>query len=70
MLVGATTSLAVRQGAVDALQHGFVPVVVGDAVADPSPSAHAASLADLADHVADVLPSAQVRDLLARLAPS
>ena len=41
--------------AVDALQHGFVPLVVGDAVGDRDPRPHQASLFDLAAKYAEVV---------------
>ena len=47
ILAGVSTSGCVRASAVDALQHGFVPIVVRDAVGDRDPSAHEANLHDI-----------------------
>lgn len=55
IVTGASTSGCVRATAVDALQHGFRPVVVSDAVGDRNPDAHAANLYDLDAKYADVI---------------
>lgn len=55
VLVGATTSGCVRASAVDAVQYGFVPVVVREAVGDRSQAAHDQSLFDLEQKYADVV---------------
>ena len=57
---GLTTSGCVRATAVDAIQHGFVPVVVRDAVGDRDPSPHEANLFDLENKYADVMTSSEV----------
>ena len=44
-----------RASAVDALQHGFIPVVVRDAVGDRHPGPHEANLFDLQAKYADVV---------------
>jgi len=44
----------VRATAVDAVQHGFIPVVVREAVGDRDPRPHEASLFDLQAKYADV----------------
>lgn len=59
VLVGATSSGGIRAAAIDALQHGFVPVVVSDAVADVTRARHADALRDLDDHYADVTSTAE-----------
>ena len=46
-LTGATTSGCVRASAVDAMCHGFKPVIVEDCVGDRSISQHEANLFDL-----------------------
>lgn len=61
MLAGMSTSGCVRASAVDAVQHGFIPVVVGDACGDRHPAPHSANLFDLAAKYADVLTLAQLR---------
>jgi maleamate amidohydrolase len=58
VICGLTTSGCVRATAVDALQHGFVPLVVGDAVGDRDPRPHQASLFDLAAKYAEVVEEA------------
>jgi maleamate amidohydrolase len=55
ILAGCTTSGCVRATAVDALQHGFRPIVVREAVGDRSQRAHDQSLFDLEAKYADVV---------------
>jgi maleamate amidohydrolase len=55
IIVGLTTSGCVRATALDAMQHGFVPVVVRDAVGDRDPRPHEANLLDLQAKYADVV---------------
>ena len=55
ILTGCTTSGCVRATAVDAIQYGFRPIVVEDAVSDRSESAHKQSLFDLQSKYADVM---------------
>lgn len=55
IIAGCTTSGCVRATAVDALQYGFRPMVVREAVGDRSASAHAQSLFDLDAKYADVV---------------
>ncbi|MDH4147407.1 MAG: isochorismatase family protein [Acidimicrobiia bacterium] len=56
LIAGVSTSGCVRATALDALQHGFVPVVVRDAVGDRDTRVHDANLFDLAAKYADVVP--------------
>jgi nicotinamidase-related amidase len=67
ILTGCTTSGCVRATAVDAVQYGFVPAVVGDAVGDRSAAAHRQSLFDLEQKYADVVTSAETVRYLAEL---
>lgn len=60
ILTGLSTSGCVRATAVDAIQLGFRPVVVADAVGDRDPRPHEASLFDLAAKYADVCPASEV----------
>lgn len=60
VICGVTTSGCVRASAVDAIQHGFRPIVVRDAVGDRWPHAHDQSLRDLAAKYADVTDAAAV----------
>jgi maleamate amidohydrolase len=55
VLAGCTTSGCVRATAVDALQHGFRPIVVREAVGDRWARAHEQSLFDLQAKYADVV---------------
>lgn len=55
LVAGVSTSGCVRATAVDALQSGFVPVVVRDAVGDRDPGPHDANLFDLQAKYAEVV---------------
>jgi maleamate amidohydrolase len=54
LLTGCTTSGCIRATAVDALQYGYRPIVVREAVGDRSQAAHDQSLVDLDAKYADV----------------
>ncbi len=58
VVVGVSTSGCVRASAVDAVQHGFVPLVVEDAVGDRDAGPHQANLADLRAKYAEVVDEA------------
>ena len=60
IVTGASTSGCVRATAVDALQHGYRPIVPREAVGDRNPDAHAANLYDLDAKYADVVSVAEV----------
>jgi len=64
LVTGCTTSGCVRASAVDACQHGFVPVVVREAVGDRAPGPHEANLFDLQAKYAEVAPLATVLQYL------
>jgi maleamate amidohydrolase len=55
VICGAVTSGCVRASAVDAMCHGFRPIVLGDCVGDRAIAAHRASLFDIGQKVADVM---------------
>jgi maleamate amidohydrolase len=55
LVAGCVTSGCVRASVVDAAQHGFRPLVVREAVADRSPIAHEANLADIEQRYGDVV---------------
>jgi maleamate amidohydrolase len=55
IITGCTTSGCVRATAVDAVQNGFRPMVVREAVGDRSKAAHDQSLFDLNAKYADVV---------------
>lgn len=60
VIAGVSTSGCVRASATDALQHGFVPLVVADACGDRTPEVHDANLFDLSAKYADVVDVADV----------
>jgi maleamate amidohydrolase len=55
IVTGASTSGCVRATVVDALQHGFRPVVPREAVGDRNPTAHDANLYDIDTKYGDVV---------------
>jgi maleamate amidohydrolase len=55
IVTGASTSGCVRATAVDALQHGYRPIVPRDAVGDRNPAAHEANLNDIDAKYGDVV---------------
>lgn len=55
VIAGVSTSGCVRATALDAMQYGFVPIVVRDAVADRDPGPHEANLFDLQAKYAEVV---------------
>lgn len=64
IIVGCTTSGCVRATAVDAVQLGFRPMVVREAVGDRSPRAHDQALFDLHQKYADVVSLADTTSYL------
>jgi maleamate amidohydrolase len=67
LIAGVSTSGCVRASAVDACQHGFVPLVVRDAVGDRHPAPHEASLFDLQAKYAEVVSLEFAADYLRRV---
>ncbi len=65
LIAGVSTSGCVRATAVDACQHGFIPLVVREAVGDRPGGTHEANLFDLAAKYAEVRSLAEVRQYLA-----
>jgi maleamate amidohydrolase len=55
IIVGVTTSGAVRASAADAMRHGFYAAVVQDAVADRTTDVHESNLFDIAAKYSDIL---------------
>jgi nicotinamidase-related amidase len=55
LIAGCTTSVCVRATALDAMQHGYRPLVVRQAVGDFDAAIHALHLADLNARYADVI---------------
>jgi maleamate amidohydrolase len=64
IVTGASTSGCVRATVVDALQHGYRPIVPREAVGDRNQTAHEASLYDIDAKYGDVVP---IDDVLAHL---
>jgi maleamate amidohydrolase len=62
MICGVSTSGCVRATAVDAISHGYLPVVVRQAVGDRDPRPHEASLFDLQAKYAEVRDEGEVID--------
>ena len=56
VLTGVTTSGCVRATCVDSMSHGFVTLVVREAVGDRDPRPHEANLYDMSAKYADVAP--------------
>lgn len=54
LIAGLSTSGCVRASTLDAMQHGFVPVVVADAVGDRDAEIHRANLFDIGHKMGEV----------------
>jgi maleamate amidohydrolase len=67
LIAGMSTSGCVRATAVDCCQHGFIPLVVRDAVGDRAAGPHEANLFDLQTKYAEVVTLDRVRTYLAGL---
>ncbi len=68
LIAGVSTSGCVRASTVDACQHGFIPLVVREAVGDRHPAPHDANLFDLQAKYAEVIGLAQARQYLRQVA--
>ena len=68
IVTGASTSGCVRATVVDALQHGYRPVVPREAVGDRNPAAHEANLYDIDAKYGDVVSVEEVLEHLEELA--
>ncbi|GAA2211651.1 N-carbamoylsarcosine amidohydrolase [Nonomuraea monospora] len=66
VIAGVSTSGCVRASAVDAVQHGFVPIVVRQAVGDRTAASHEASLYDIQAKYGEVWEEQAVLDRLDR----
>jgi maleamate amidohydrolase len=64
LIGGCTTSGCVRASVVDAMCHGFRPVVIEDCVGDRAEEPHRASLFDMRQKYAEVLPLSAVEERL------
>ncbi|CDM23697.1 N-carbamoylsarcosine amidase [Castellaniella defragrans 65Phen] len=69
LIAGCTTSGCVRGTAVDAVQNGFRPIIVAEAVGDRSEAAHRQSLFDLQAKYCDVVALEEALDYLRTIRP-
>jgi hypothetical protein len=69
LIAGVSTSGCVRASAVDCCQHGFVPVIVREAVGDRASGPHESNLFDLQAKYAEVTTLERARLYLAELPP-
>jgi maleamate amidohydrolase len=67
LIAGVSTSGCVRATGVDCIQHGFIPVVVRDAVGDRAPEPHEANLFDLQAKYAEVVGLSEALAYLGRI---
>ncbi|KDP86420.1 N-carbamoylsarcosine amidohydrolase [Cupriavidus basilensis] len=67
VVAGAVTSGCVRASVVDAMSHGFRPLVVSDCVGDRAIQPHEANLFDMEQKYAAVMPREQALAALRRL---
>jgi maleamate amidohydrolase len=65
LITGYSTSGCVRASALDAMQYGFIPLVVREACADRHPAPHEANLFDLQAKYAEVISEAEALALIA-----
>ncbi|MSO74707.1 MAG: isochorismatase family protein [Alphaproteobacteria bacterium] len=68
IITGVTTSGCVRATCVDAVSHGFIPIIVEEAVGDRAEGPHRANLYDMSAKYADVVSEAETIAYLDRLA--
>jgi nicotinamidase-related amidase len=68
IVTGASTSGCIRATVLDALQHGYRPVVPREAVGDRNPVAHEANLYDIDTKYGDVVSVSEVLEHLDELA--
>ncbi|MGD8325477.1 MAG: isochorismatase family protein [Sphingomonadales bacterium] len=68
-VTGLTTSGCVRASALDALQHGFIPIVISDACGDRDAEVQKANLFDLGAKYADIVRSDEVLTYLENYQP-
>ena len=64
ILTGITTSGCVRATCVDTMSHGFIPIVVREAVGDRAAGPHEANLYDMSAKYADIVSEAEMIDVL------
>ncbi len=64
VITGLTTSGFIRATATDAMQNGFIPIVVGDAVGDRQEEPHRANLFDIQAKIGEVVTTARAIDVM------
>lgn len=64
IICGVSTSGCIRASATDAMQNGFIPLVVREAVGDRHPGPHEANLFDIDAKIGDVVSEAETIDHL------
>ena len=69
IVTGCTTSGCVRATVVDAMGHGFRPIVPAECSGDRAQGPHEANLFDMDQKYADVMPLSEVQRALEALAP-
>jgi maleamate amidohydrolase len=67
LITGCTTSGCIRASAVDAVQHGFRPIVVRECVGDRHDGPHEANLFDINAKYGDVISKAEALKYIRRL---
>jgi len=67
IITGLTTSGCVRASCVDAVSHGFIPIVVAEACGDRDESPHQANLFDMNAKYADVVSETEIIDYIKTL---
>ena len=66
IIAGVSTSGCIRASAVDCCQHGFIPLVVREAVGDRAVGPHESNLFDLQAKYAEVISLPEAQAYLAR----
>jgi maleamate amidohydrolase len=69
MVTGCTTSGCVRATVVDAISHGFRPIIPQEAVGDRAQEPHEANLFDMDSKYGDVVPLSEALAYLEDLKP-
>ncbi|MFD6675324.1 isochorismatase family protein [Rhodococcus zopfii] len=64
LIAGLSTSGCVRATTLDAMQHGYVPIVVEDAVGDRDSTIHRSNLFDMQQKMAEVWPLTRAQEYL------
>jgi maleamate amidohydrolase len=67
IIAGVTTSGCIRATCVDAMSHGFIPIVVSDACGDRHEAPHQANLFDMNAKYADVVGESETIEYLQQL---